>query len=66
MPAIDIWLQIARADVVRQGHVDALPVLDALAQAAAALRRADWNADASGQPPSVGASTAAPVEEPHD
>jgi hypothetical protein len=51
MPALDTWLQAARADAERQGHGEALPILEALALAATALRRANWNADATGASP---------------
>jgi hypothetical protein len=47
MPTIEAWLQGAIDDVVRSSLPSVRPVLEALAQAAAALRGADWNADAS-------------------
>ncbi len=47
MPTIEAWLQGAIDDVVRSSLPSVRPVLEALGQAAAALRRADWNADAS-------------------
>jgi hypothetical protein len=47
MPTIEAWLQSAVDDVTRSTQSGVRPVLEALAQACAALRRADWNADAS-------------------
>ena len=41
------WLDSAGADATRRGLPDVRAVLDGLARAAAALRAADWNADAS-------------------
>ena len=48
MPTIEAWLQSAADDVMRASKPDVRPVLEALAQAAQALRKANWNADASG------------------
>jgi len=42
------WLDSAGADATRRGLPELRAVLDGLARAAAALRAADWNADASG------------------
>jgi len=47
MPTIEAWLQGAVDDVTRSSQSSVRPVLEALAQAAAALRRANWNADAT-------------------
>ena len=47
MPTIEAWLQGAADDVTRASKPDVRPVLEALAQAAQTLRKADWNADAS-------------------
>ena len=47
MPTIEAWLQGAIDDVMRSSQLGVRPVLETLGQAAAALRRADWNADAS-------------------
>ena len=47
MPTIEAWLQSAADDVMRASKPDVRPVLEALAQAAQALRKANWNADAS-------------------
>jgi hypothetical protein len=51
MPTIEAWLQGAVEDVSRSSKSEVRPVLEALAQAGAALRRADWNADASRDEP---------------
>jgi len=42
------WLEHAIADAERRQLPDLRPVLEAFGRAAAALRAADWNADASG------------------
>ena len=42
------WLESARADAERRGLPDLQPALEGLARAAAVLREADWNDDASG------------------
>jgi hypothetical protein len=47
MPTIEAWLKGAVDDVTRSSQPDVRPVLEALALAATALRRADWNSDAS-------------------
>ena len=47
MPTIEAWLKGAVDDVTRSSQPDVRPVLEALALAAGALRRADWNSDAS-------------------
>lgn len=48
---IDSWLQMAIADAEQRGLPDLKPLLDALAGATAALRKADFNDDASGRNP---------------
>ena len=47
MPTIEAWLQGAADDATQSSQSGVRPVLEALALAAAALRRADWNADAT-------------------
>ena len=47
------WLESARADAERRGLPDLQPALEGLARAAAVLREADWNDDASGGPDSA-------------
>jgi hypothetical protein len=42
------WLQSARADAEQRGLPDLRAALEGLARAAAVLREADWNEDASG------------------
>ncbi|MGE4162254.1 MAG: hypothetical protein AB7G23_11045 [Vicinamibacterales bacterium] len=46
---LDTWLANAVADADRRGLPALGPLLDALARATAALRAADWNADAADQ-----------------
>lgn len=43
------WLKSAREDAVRRGLPALGPLLDALSKATEALRRADWNDDATGR-----------------
>ena len=47
------WRDSARADAENRGLPDLQAMLDALSRAAAVLREADWNDDASGaqEPP---------------
>lgn len=45
---LDRWLAAARADAAQRGLADLEPLLDTLAEAARALRAADWNARADG------------------
>jgi hypothetical protein len=47
---IDAWLEAAVADAERRGLAELKPLLDALARATRALRRADFNADARRAP----------------
>lgn len=47
MPTLEAWLQGAVDDVMRSSRPGVRPMLEALAEAGATLRRADWNADAS-------------------
>jgi hypothetical protein len=45
------WLESARADAEGRGLPDLGAALEGLARAAAVLREADWNDDASGAEP---------------
>ena len=45
------WLERAKADAVRRGLPDLVPVLEGLATSTTALRAADWNDDADGETP---------------
>ena len=57
---IDAWLTAALADAERRGLPDLRRALENLAQATAALRKADFNDDAaSGAAGSIGRSDAA-------
>jgi hypothetical protein len=49
------WLENATADAKRRGLPDVRVPLEGLARAAAQLRAADWNEDASGRGPGSGA-----------
>jgi hypothetical protein len=46
---IKTWLDNAVQDAERRGLPALRPLLESLAQAASALRTADWNADATGE-----------------
>lgn len=46
---IKVWLDSAVQDAERRGLPTLRPLLESLAQAASALRTADWNADATGE-----------------
>jgi hypothetical protein len=46
---IKAWLDNAVQDAERRGLPALRPLLESLAQAASALRTADWNADATGE-----------------
>jgi hypothetical protein len=46
---IKSWLEHARHDAERRGLAALQPLLDALARSTAALRAAEWNADATGE-----------------
>jgi hypothetical protein len=46
---IKVWLDSAVQDAERRGLPALRPLLESLAQAASALRTADWNADATGE-----------------
>jgi hypothetical protein len=49
LPAnVDAWVQSALADAERRGLAGLKPLLEALARATAALRRADFNDNAGG------------------
>ena len=48
---IKSWLDNAVQDAERRGLPALRPLLESLAQAASALRTADWNADATDQSP---------------
>lgn len=45
---VKLWLEEALQDADRRGLPALRPLLEALARATSALRRADWNADATG------------------
>lgn len=47
---IESWLKAAIADAERRGLPELKPILEALARSTQALRAADFNDDASGQP----------------
>ena len=46
---IKAWLDRAIHDAERRGLPALLPLLESLAQSTAALRSAEWNADATGE-----------------
>jgi hypothetical protein len=46
---IKVWLESAVQDAERRGLPALRPLLESLAQAASALRTADWNYDAAGE-----------------
>ena len=48
---IESWLQAAIADAERRGLPELTSMLETLANATRALRDADFNDDAAGQPP---------------
>ena len=56
---IDAWLHAAVADAERRGLPDLKPLLETLARAAAELREADFNDDATGAGPRAGDSQSA-------
>lgn len=45
------WLETALQDADRRGLPELRPLLEMLARSTAALRAAEWNADAAGQAP---------------
>jgi hypothetical protein len=47
---IKTWLENAMQDAERRNLPGLRPLLEALARSTSALRSADWNADASGEP----------------
>lgn len=47
---VKTWLEIASQDAERRNLPGLRPLLEALARSTSALRSADWNADASGEP----------------
>ena len=49
MPTLESWLQAAIAAAEKRGLPELKPLLEGLAQATRALRRADFNDDASGR-----------------
>jgi hypothetical protein len=49
---IESWLKAATADAERRRLPELKPILEALARSTQALRAADFNDDASGQPSS--------------
>ncbi len=50
---IESWLQAAINDAERRGLPELKPLLETLARATNALRAADFNDDASGQPSAI-------------
>ena len=46
---VKTWLDAAIQDAERRGLPALRPLLEALARSTAALRTADWNADATGE-----------------
>lgn len=46
---VKTWLDTAAQDAERRGLPALRPLLEALARSTAALRAADWNADATGE-----------------
>jgi hypothetical protein len=46
---VKTWLDNAMHDAQRRGLTTLPPLLEALARATAALRSAEWNADATGE-----------------
>jgi len=54
---IDSWLKTAIADAERRGLPEMKAGLEALARAAQALRNADFNLRANGEPPPAGDRT---------
>lgn len=59
---LDDWLRAALADAERRGLAELQPMLDTLARATRALRRADWNDDPTGR--SDGPSAPDPLPSP--
>jgi hypothetical protein len=47
---VKTWLEIAIQDAERRGLPELKPLLEGLAKATSALRTAEWNADATGDP----------------
>jgi hypothetical protein len=47
---VKAWLDAAIQDADRRGLTSLKPLLEALARSTSALRTADWNLDASGEP----------------
>jgi len=47
---IEVWLDNAMQDAERRGLTSLRPLLEALARSLTALRTADWNLDATGEP----------------
>jgi hypothetical protein len=47
---IKTWLEAAIQDAERRNLAALRPMLETLARATSALRSADWNADATGEP----------------
>jgi hypothetical protein len=48
---IKTWLEAAIQDADRRNLAGLRPLLEALARSTSALRSADWNSDATGEPP---------------
>ena len=47
---VKTWLEIASQDAERRNLQGLRPLLESLARSTSALRSADWNADATGEP----------------
>jgi len=47
---IKTWLEVAAQDAERRNLPGLRPMLEALARSTSALRSADWNFDAAGEP----------------
>jgi len=47
---VKTWLEMAIQDAERRGLPELKPLLEGLAKATSALRTAEWNADATGDP----------------
>ena len=53
MMTVKTWLEMAIQDAERRGLPELKPLLEGLAKATSALRTAEWNADATGDPISI-------------
>jgi hypothetical protein len=61
---IESWLQAAIADAEKRGLPELKPILETLARATTALRRADFNDDASGSTQSAVVNPQSAVDSP--